>query len=224
MLEGRVADVDGAAVAGAQVTVVGTVKLAVAGEDGSFALDGLPSGTSEVVARKIGFTAASEIVELTTREPQRVTLILNKALAQTLETVTVRAPMAERLRRVGFEDRRRMGLGRFMDAEQIEQRQPMHVTDIFRSFPSFRIVESELGRTIVPTRSVAGQSANCVNIFVDGARVDMPDRGDMDRMFNVIEIAAVETYAGDFAPQQFTVPARTCATIVIWMKARLGER
>lgn len=224
VLEGRVVDTDGAVVAGAQVTVVGTAELAVTGEDGTFALDGLPSGTSEVVARKIGLAAASGIVELTTREPQRVTLTLNKALAQTLETVTVRAPMAERLRRVGFEDRRRVGLGRFMDAEQIERRQPMHVTDVLRSFPGFRIVESESGRTIVPVRSATGQSASCVNIFVDGARVDMPDPGDMDRMFHVSEIAAVETYAGDFAPQQFTVPARTCATIVIWTKAKLDER
>ncbi|MDO8595076.1 MAG: carboxypeptidase regulatory-like domain-containing protein, partial [Sulfuricaulis sp.] len=155
VLEGRVVDVDGAAVAGAQVTVVGTVKLTIANEDGTFTLDGLPSGTNEVVARKIGFTPASEIVELTTRVPQRVRLTLNRALAQTLETVTVRAPMAERLRRIGFDDRRRMGLGRFMDAEQIERRQPMHVTDILRSFPGFRIVESESGRTIVPVRSVA---------------------------------------------------------------------
>jgi hypothetical protein len=40
-----------------------------------------------------------------------------------------------------------MGLGRFIDAEQIERRQPMNVTDIIRFFPGFRIVESEFGRT-----------------------------------------------------------------------------
>lgn len=134
------------------------------------------------------------------------------------------SPIAARLQRVGFTDRRRMGLGRFIDAEQIERRQPMSVTDIIRFFPGFRIVESEFGRTLVPTRSVSGQSANCINLFVDHARWDLNEPGDLDRALSVNEVAAVETYAGGYVPQEFAVPIKNSAAIVVWTKAKLDEK
>ncbi len=223
VVEGRVIGVDHLGIAGAQVAVAGTTQHAVTGADGTFTIQNLPSGTSQVLARKIGFEPGSAIVDATARAPRQVTLTLTKATT-TLTAVTVTAPMAARLQRVGFADRRRMGLGRYMDAQEIEHRQPMNVTDIIHYFPGFRIVQSEFGSSIVPTRSVSGQSANCINLFVDHAMWDLSDPGDLDRAVNVNEIAAVETYAGGYVPQEFAVPNRSCATIVIWTKTKLDEK
>lgn len=222
VLEGRAIGPDSVGISDVQVAVGGTSQLAYTRVDGSFVIEGLPSGTSEVFARKIGYTPARAIVDLTAREPKRVTLLLERAA--TLAPVKVVATMQQRLQRVGFLDRKRMGHGRFIDAEEIARRNPMQVTDILRSFPGFRIVESEFGRRIVPTRSVSGQSGYCLNLFVDNARWEMNDPGDLDRAFQVHEIAAVETYAGDFVPQQFIVPTKYCPTIVIWTKTRLDEK
>ena len=222
-VRGHVFDEAGAGVNGAQVGVPGTSKVAVTGSDGAFALDGLPSGTSQIVARKIGFSPASAVVDLTARQPRNVTLMMTKATV-TLEAVTVTATIAARLQRVGFAERRKMGLGRFIDTEEIERRQPMSVTDIIQYFPGFRIEETQFGRTIVPTRSVSGQSANCINLFIDHVHWDLNDPGDLDRALNVNEIAAVETYAGGYVPQEFSVPNKNCATIVIWTKAKLDEK
>jgi hypothetical protein len=203
--------------------VAGTVQNTVTTADGTFTLQNLPSGTSEVLARKIGFDPASAIVDLTARHPSELTLTLARATT-TLTPVTVTGSMEARLQRVGFDDRRKIGLGRYMNAEEIERRQPMSVTDIIHFFPGFRIVESEFGSSIVPTRSVSGQSSNCINLFVDHALWDLSEPGDLDRAVNVNEIAAVETYAGDYVPQEFAVPNKTCATIVIWTKAKLDEK
>jgi hypothetical protein len=223
VIEGRVVGVDHVGIAGAQVAVAGTTQNTVTSGEGTFTIGNLPSGTSVILARKIGFGPASAIVDLTTRQPRDVTLTLTKA-TPTLEAVTVVAPMEARLRRVGFAERRRMGLGRYMDAQEIERRHPVNVTDIIHFFPGFRIVQSEFGATIVPTRSVAGQATSCVNLFVDHALWNLSQPGDLDRAVNANEIAAVETYAGDYVPQEFAVPTKTCATIVIWRKARLDEK
>jgi len=216
ILRGRVIAEDGSGVAAAQVAVAGTSRLATTQADGSFRLESLPSGTSEVLARKIGFSPASAIVDLTVREPRQVTLML-RAPAPMLEPVRVVASMEQRLQRVGFTDRRRMGMGRFMDAAEIERHAPIEVTDIIRRLPGFRIVDSELGRSVVSARATYGQ-AGCLNLFVDHGRWDIQNPGDIDRAFKVHEIAAVEAYAGDFVPQEFIVPGRSCATIVVWTK------
>jgi hypothetical protein len=223
VIDGRVFGVDRVGIAGAQVAVAGTVQNTVTRGDGTFTIEHLPSGTSQVIARKIGFTPASAIVDLTARQARHVILTLTK-VTPTLADVTVVAPIEARLRRVGFTERRRMGLGRFIDAQEIERRQPVSVTDIIRFFPGFRIVDSQFGRTVVPARSVSSQSANCISLFVDHALWDLSEPGDLDRAFNVNDVAAVETYAGGYSPQEFAVPNKNCATIVIWTKTKLDEK
>ena len=56
-LSGTVTMKGGAPVGGAQVAVTGTTALAITADDGSFTLRGLPSGTQEAIARKIGWFA-----------------------------------------------------------------------------------------------------------------------------------------------------------------------
>ena len=221
-LEGRVVGPDSQPLADVQVAVTGTPQLAYTRADGSFTIEGLPSGTHEVLARRIGYAPASTIVELTAREPRTVRLALTRT--PTLEPVRVVASLSARLERNGFYDRRKRGVGRFMDAEEIARRAPKQTTDIIRQIPGFRIIESEFGRRIEVTRVMSGQRGFCLNVFVDRARWEMNDAGDLDRALQVNEIAAIETYAGDFVPQEFVVPTKYCPTIVIWTKTRLDEK
>ncbi len=222
ILRGRVLAEDGSGVAEAQVAVAGTSQLATTQADGGFTLDSLPSGTSEVFARKIGFSPASAIVDLTVREPSQVTLVLG-VTPPTLAPVRVVATMEQGLQRAGFTDRRRFGMGRFMDAAEIERSAPIEVTDIIRRLPGFRVVDSEFGRSVESTRATPGQPG-CLNLFVDRGRWDIQNPGDIDRAFKVHEIAAVEAYSGDFVPQEFIVPGRSCPTIVLWTKQAVGEK
>lgn len=216
ILRGRVIGEDGSGVAEAQVAVAGTSQLATTQADGSFTLDSLPSGTGEVFTRKIGYSPTSAIVDLTVREPREVTLVLG-VTPPTLAPVRVVASMEQRLQRVGFTDRRRFGMGRFMDATEIERSAPIEVTDIIRRLPGFRVVDTEFGRSVESTRATPGRPG-CLNLFVDNARWDIQSPGDIDRAFKVHEIAAVEAYAGDFVPQEFIVPGRSCPTIIVWTK------
>ena len=96
-------------------------------------------------------------------------------------------------------------------------------SDILRTIPGSRVVDSSQGTTIVPTRRQSGQSGYCVNVFVDHAIWER-DPGDLDRAFQVNEIAAIEAYAGDYVAQEFAVPAKNSATIVIWTKRKIDER
>lgn len=223
IVTGHVYDRGGAAVAGARVAVVGTTRAVLTAADGSFTVEGLPSGTSEIVARKIGFAPASAVVELTWRQSREVNITLTEA-SRVLDPINVRATIDENLARTGYSLRRQQGVGRFFDAEDIQRRQPVVFTDIFRSIPGFRVTSSAQGISIVPTRSQSGQSSNCVNVFVDNAQLDLREAGDLDRAFTVDEIAAIETYPGSLVPPEFAIPARACATIVVWTKTKIGEQ
>ncbi|HXC25693.1 MAG TPA: carboxypeptidase regulatory-like domain-containing protein, partial [Gemmatimonadaceae bacterium] len=64
VLTGRVTDAKGLPVVGAQVSVQGAHASVTSATDGTFRLVGLPSGTRDVLVRRVGFTATQIPVEL----------------------------------------------------------------------------------------------------------------------------------------------------------------
>jgi len=78
----------GAALAGAQVVVVGTRLSAATDRDGRFSMDAVPVGTATVRVRLIGYGSIEQTVAVTSAEPATVDFILSRQAVE-LEGVVV---------------------------------------------------------------------------------------------------------------------------------------
>jgi hypothetical protein len=217
VLTGRVTQSSGLPVAGAQVVVAGTPNLARTDSLGRYRLEGLPSGTVEVVVRRIGFGSATQAALLKQSEPRQLDFTISEA--RVLATVKVVGKLDNGLDKVGFNERKLHGFGHFQPPEEIERRHPFVITDLLQVVPGLRISSGNGGRTIESSRP-----GGCVNFFVDDARFDSMEPGDIDMQFSIDNVGAVETYSSDLeTPARFQVPGRACATVVMWTKNRLTK-
>lgn len=215
VLTGRVTQASGAAVAGAQVAVAGTASLTRTDSLGRYRLEGLPSGTLEVVARRIGFAAVTQAAMLNQREPRRLDFVVSEA--RLLSAVKVVGKMDSGLDKVGFNERKLHGFGHFQTPDEIERRHAFVLTDLLQVVPGLKISNGNGGRTIQSSRP-----GGCVNFFVNDARFDSYAPGDIDGQFNTDIVGAIETYSSALeTPAQFQVNGRACATVVMWTKDRL---
>jgi hypothetical protein len=215
VLMGRVTQSSGLPIAGAQVVVAGSPNLARTDSLGRYRLEGLPSGTVEVVVRRIGFGAVTQAALLNQREPLRLDFTVSEA--RLLAAVKVVGKMDTGLDKVGFKERQMHGFGHFQSPDEIEQRHPFLFTDLLQVVPGLHISDRPGGRTIETTRP-----GGCVNFFIDNARFDSYEPGDIDSQFSTHIVGAVETYrSAAETPAQFQVPLKDCATVVMWTKDKL---
>jgi hypothetical protein len=221
VVSGRVADPAGGVVTEAQVSVEGAAAVTTTNAQGEFLLQGLPSGTQALVVRRIGFAPSRSIVDLAEGAPSRVAVKLSRATPR-LEKVVVTA-QAEALSRVGFEDRQKRGMGRFLGPDDLARMQPTQVTSALRSMPGLRVVPAANGTyTVESSRDAMG---GCVAFWVDGAPFQEMSAGELDQTFPAAQIAAIETYQPSEAPSQFTSPGQSsCTTVVIWTQASVRRR
>jgi carboxypeptidase family protein/TonB-dependent receptor-like protein len=225
VLKGRVVGASGQPVAGARVDVEGTHAITLTKDNGEFTLTDLPSGTQTVVARQIGFDPVYKPVDLSTRASADVTITMSKpANIQTLATVTVTAQADQGLDKIGYTERKKMGLGYFISGDDIMKRGPNSLTDVFRSVPSLRVSPGGAYGTdyIVEDARGTGIGSACVRYVIDGAPYEAIYPGDVDRMIPPWEVGAIEVYHGSQTPVQFSGAGESgCATVVIWSKRQL---
>jgi hypothetical protein len=217
VLKGTVRTRGGEPVAGAQATVVGTTTVVVTASDGSFTLGGLPSGTHEAVVRKIGFAKVSQIVHLAAREPSSVNVVLDQATV--LGTVHVVGKMDDGLSKLGFLARKQQGRGWYLTPEQIADKNPQMTTDLLRMTGGLRVLTQGTGRFLVSNASAGSSQDGCINVFIDHARFDQFQPGDVDDAAPTGDLGAIEYYSqASSVPSEFSVPGKACATLVIWTK------
>jgi hypothetical protein len=220
-LTGRVLSVTGAPVSGARVQLEGTIHTTTSKSDGTFGLDSLPSGSQVVIARRIGYNPVEQPVELSASTPATVVLRFDQAVAM-LPTVTTEAQVETGLDAVGFNTRKKMGMGSYLDTKQIDNLQAPKFTDILRVVPGLRVQTSGYDTQVYDQRS---QGTGCVNYVVDGSPWVSMNPGDIDAYLIPSNVGAIEVYHGIETPPQYITPGQSgCATIVIWTKWRLDSQ
>jgi hypothetical protein len=220
VLRGRVTTVSGAAVAGARVSVQGAAGAALTNDRGEFTLAGQPSGSQNVAVRRLGYEAVQFAMDLSPVQPREVTVQLTE-FVPVLETVLVQARRDAALERIGFSARQRSGLGRYLNAEEIERRGALRLVDLLANVSHLRAISSGGSeRTIVGRMSGGGYG--CVQYFVDG----MPWLGEdsPSDFMSPQEVGAIEVYSDATTPAEFQRALRSCSTVVIWTRMRLGLR
>ena len=211
-LTGTVRGTSGQPVPWAEVHVQGARSTGMSDAQGSFTLSGLPAGTHELEARRIGYEIAAASVELRSGATTSSDVLMRRVV--TLDSIRV---VATRTRYPEFAEHQKHSLGgRFIGPEQILRRHPVRTSDLIRAFSNF-VVETRGSKTLVLS-SRGGSGRPCVvNIVVNGfaAWGDDPDAVTVDDV-HPNEVGAIELYRqGGMAPPEYD---HGCGAVAVWTK------
>jgi carboxypeptidase family protein/TonB-dependent receptor-like protein len=218
-LSGTVLGPDGKPLEGAQVYLVGTAIGARADSRGSFRLTGLPSGTHTVEVRQISFLLKRYTVDLSPVRESRLAAVLDTR-ANVLGEVRVEAKAGSTI--PGFDERAKRGMGNFMTRDDIEKRQSILLTDLFRSIPGLNVAFDGSNYTVQSSRS--GNRSCPMQWYLDGAPFDNSDNS-IDQMLRPDDIEGIEVYkSASEVPVQYQGQNASCGTILVWSKRAAGGR
>jgi hypothetical protein len=203
--------------AGSRVELVGTDIVTMTNGQGEFTMRNLPSGTSVLMARHLGFGAEAAPVDLSSRQQKRVTIKLPKFLA-IMDPVLVTARRSAALDKIGFNQRKKSGFGYYIGPERLENMHPNSVTNILRQVPGLRVSYGPDGDFVSSSR---GGGSGCMQYFLD----DMPyvemTRGDINHFVTGGEVVAVEVYQDINTPAQYARAGAFCTTILLWTRFKV---
>jgi TonB family protein len=213
-ISGLVRDSSGAGIAGAEVSVAGTGLRTHTNQQGEFRLTNIPAGAITLGVRRLGFVPAVASTVIAAHEAAVMSVIV-APLAQALATVIVRGDRRFEAygRLAGFYQRRsRSSGGHFITREQIDQRNPARLTDLFRTVPGTRIHSSTF------TNVVRFRGMRCAPlVWLDGFPAAAAEF-DLDALDPYI-VEAVEVYPGvATVPPEFrwVRGGGSCGAIVVW--------
>ena len=219
---GKVLNKYGQPIAGARVELQNTGAATKTRADGGFTLDSLPSGTQTLEIRQLGFSPTEVPVELSQASPQSVTVKMGEYVP-VLSTMRVTAQKERGLSDVGFADRKRSGMGYYLDEDQLKMRQSTQFSDMLRTVPGIRVQPAGDGTNVIT--SSRNPTGGCVMFYVDGSPWQQMTPGDLDTYVRPEEVAALEVYNGSTTPPQFVQPGNGgCTTVVIWTVRRINRK
>ena len=208
----------GEPLAGVRVRLWGTPYETQTSAEGAFAFAHLPSGSHTLEARAIGFVPLRLAVDLFPDRDVRANLVM-EGFPTVIDTVKVLAMRPRSLTSpLGFEERRRRGYGTFLDADEIERRNPQVFTDLLRSTRGVQVTPGSTSGEAVAMEGNSPLSACQPLLVLDGMRVPLQGMSLNDLIPPHI-VRAVEVY-----PRRLEAPPEyqtiECGTIVVWTGAR----
>ena len=221
-VRGTVVGLDDRPVTGARVEAPMWGNAVVTKDDGTFSLDQLPTGTQLIIVRRLGFEAARVNVNVTSRQPTEVRVMLGPTL-NILDPVLVTARRNYALDKNGFAARQRSGWGRYITAEQIQKRNPYQLTDMLTDLPGIRVVRGIGGASVRDERSrtiIGGgrPTGACPRTYVDGFLWRIAEPGDLDMFVSPKDIIGMEVYRPNEAPLQYRGVDDNCIVILVWTR------
>ncbi|MBX3146887.1 MAG: carboxypeptidase-like regulatory domain-containing protein [Gemmatimonadales bacterium] len=209
---------------GALVEIRGLELGAITDSTGQFRIDGIRPGQHEVLVRRIGYRPLRQRIRFGADEVVRVGFRLEE-IPIVLDSVTVRAddltwpnPMM-----AGFEQRLKLGLGRFLDHYQLMEKEGQSLESTLRELG----VPIEYGRRGAYAAESRGSSSmqqrTCpARVILDGALLNWTrDTLYLRDLPPVRLVAGVEYYRGSAQiPLMFQTDGGMCGVLVIWTRLR----
>lgn len=225
MVTGKVVGPDRKALEDVEVLVGDTLKEET-DRKGRFAFDPVVPGVHEVLVRKIGFVPIRFRLAVTAGDVWEGTITMDRA-AQALPAVVVveTGKVMKNFRPTwldGFLDRRRMGLGSFLDRVDIENSHARRLSYLLARIPGIMIREAVGYEQVSTTRCDAGVARVKSVLWVDGIKTETTYNGRFTILseYQPEQVWAVEVYRGrGSVPSQFDDP-QACLTIVLWTNSR----
>lgn len=216
-LSGMVVTVGGNPVGGAEVRMGDGPRLR-ANERGEWTLPSAAMGTRMLEVRALGYYPMRLPVDVVPGSaPVRVALSTLKAV---LDTVRVTASRILDRQLSNFEDRRRMsGTGRYLTPLDISRRNPLFVSQLFRSVPGMRVERGEEGTAFLQVRDAAGDWC-APTVYLNGMHLGELTADEIDDWVQPHNIAGIEIYSTGNVPLEFSrgMAGTLCGAVVIWTK------
>lgn len=217
-IKGSVRDSLGTPVAGAQVTIGGTALVAETDEMGEFLLGKASAGATSIRVRRIGFKPDTVRVNVIAGQTIPANIVLARVAVE-LDALVVYGRRNQTGRLAGFYERMSRGMGHYLTREQIEKRNPMNMTDLFRMVPGARVEMRGFGQQVVRFRG----ARNPPLVWLDGTPL-YAGEFDLDSV-DPRSFEGIEIYSGPASvPAEFLgnrAISSTGGTIILW--SRQGE-
>jgi hypothetical protein len=201
---------------GSRVELVGTGIVAMTNDKGEFTMRDVPSGSSVLLARHLGFGAETVPVDLSSHEEKHVTMKLAKFVA-VMDPILVTARRTAALDKIGFSQRKKSGAGYFIGPDRLLNMHPIAVTDILRMVPGLRVSYGPYGDVVSSSRGGGG----CVQYYLDDMPYTEATPGDISSFVSGGEVVAVEVYQDTNTPPQYIRAGTSCTTIVLWTRFKV---
>ena len=189
--------------------------------DGKFEVRLRAAGTFRFTAQRTGYdgTVTSD-VPVAPRETVYVELRMATAptrLDPLLVTARVNPPHRRSLEMVGFYDRERWGIGRFIRREDFENRASLSTATILAREPGTVLRGSGPHGYIVFSRSATANGYCLPLLFLDGVRIS--SSAALSDVVGPNQVEAVELYrSAAEIPVQYNSSEAGCGVILIWTR------
>jgi hypothetical protein len=196
---------------------------------GAFRITDIAPGEHAVIARFPGFEPLTAAVTFARGQVLEADLVMTPVIAK-LDTVEVKDKLVD-IRLVDFEERRKLGVGRFLDTQFFEKNKDRQTAIILTgSIPGIHTLGNTDEKFIVSSRPTSNPKKCYVQVVVNGNVMYNGYQGQPEFDINSIQagdILGVEYYTvaevparynatGGSDPQKVAGPA--CGTLVVWTK------
>jgi hypothetical protein len=223
-------------IVGAELVLTSVGRTTRTDSTGAFAFRELPAGRHRMMVRAVGFQTITVNLDVPSDGVDDVHMTLQRAINE-LQKVDVKASGGIRTFLLnGFEERRKLGIGRFLDSTVLGDVDPKRwASVVMERIPGVRLINYSGRRSFASTRgaisfqqrpkgdsfdAAQGAPPNCyVQIVVDGlqrygSRVGEPllDVNNLEGPF-----VAAEYYTVSETPLQFNREGNApCGTLLLW--------
>jgi hypothetical protein len=218
-VRGTVQTADGRPLANAIVGLSATGLDTRTDSAGRFLLAATPTGTWTLAVQALGYAPRQQSVDLIPGDT--VVQVVALVSAQVMDTVRVRANAMARTvlgrNLVDFDERRKMGFGRFLTQEDFAKAEGENILNLLTSrIPGMRIADTGR-RTLVSSRgSISFSQPQCpIRVIFDGSLDAAPLNLDS---IQPATIAAAEFYTPATLPFQFAFGGSPCGTLLLWSR------
>jgi hypothetical protein len=207
---------NGRPLAGVRVDVVGRHLTDVSDTQGRVRIRHIPPGTQFVRVQRIGYETQSLTLELAAGDTVQLDLTLSSTAIVLDTVVATREGQTRALSRVGFYERQKASIGRFVTRAELD-RYPAEATHAaFQRIRGVSVITTRNGFQVMGTHGPVGAgSMGCVmRMWLDG----MPWRGDLDEIPQQ-SIEAIEVYPSPAeVPAQYGGTNSACGVVLIWTR------
>jgi hypothetical protein len=210
----------------AEVTIASLGKSVRADSAGNFTLRDIPAGLQFLTIRALGYEPQTQRLPLRDGQVLESDFYLRRSIQQ-LAAVDVSAKAAEampmRMKMAGFEDRQKLGFGRFLTREDFEKAEGRPLGDVIvRRVPGLRFFypPGSTRRFLVSNRVTSKKAPQCyVRVYVDGLLFNPgglpfdPDTVDPSTL------AGLEFHNLASTPLQYNrTDGPPCGTLLLWTR------
>ena len=222
VIDGIVSDTNLTPLNAAFVSILGTTLKIGTGSNGRFRITNVPTGQYLVIVKRVGYRPTSGVIDVPVSDTVRLAYML-EPIVTTLGTVVVtEKPFSIRMQE--FLARKKLGIGQFMTQEQIEARNSVYPTELFRTFTSVNVTPERGQGPITAYYAMSQreganpqQGACPMQVYLD--QIPMPTPFNLDLLPPPKDIAGIEVYSGpSTVPPQFAGYGRSCGVILVWTR------